>query len=200
MPGLKLLDLGFYYALAEYAREKNESGFVSKSAIKIVAAEHDFYSAKVALERLVAHGLAVPVEGGWQLDWEGQSTKELRDDKRAKNALDQRNKRARDADRKVRHEQDDHTKCAKPYCAKATRWARGKKPLSEPDVSPDALEVKKVRTLSSIEGFAVTVPYPKDAAGASLSGRHFDSAQQEPTSAQPDSAQDDSAFYIEIED
>lgn len=129
--GLKMQDLGFFYALMEQSREENTSGIVSKNVLRSVAMERGFSSYRVSLERLMQAGLIWEVDGGYQLDWDGQMTAEQREQTRIKNAAEQRESRERKAQRDEKHETGDHSLCYKPYCDNATRWARGKKPKTD---------------------------------------------------------------------
>lgn len=139
-------DLGYYFSLTEYAREKNSSGFLTKKEVKIVAVLVGYSSFRAGLVRLCAAGVLAEQEGDYQIDWKGQTTAEKRIERREQNRLNQQKVRERGAERQALHNAGDHSKCQLPYCPLATRWARGKKPKgkdSNPLTSSDDALISK---------------------------------------------------------
>ncbi|WP_141214639.1 MULTISPECIES: hypothetical protein [unclassified Rhodococcus (in: high G+C Gram-positive bacteria)] len=192
-------DLGYYFSLIEYAREKNSSGFLTKKEVRIVAVQVGYSSFRASLVRLSGAGVIARQDDDYQIDWTGQTTAEKRIERRDQNRLNQQKARERGAERQGLHNAGDHSKCQLPYCPLATRWARGKKPkgtdsnpLTSSDDALGSKEGKKFpyREPSSFgygeDGPAQAPPGQRSDAGApTLPGPSSDTDPSAPTKSAP---------------
>lgn len=197
----KAQDVGFFFLLAERSREENLSGFLTENLVRNVALQASFSSFRVSLVRLQASGVITKVEGGYQLDWTGQTTAEKRAAIQESNRVKQQKRRDISAERQSLHIAGDHSKCLLPYCPLAARWARGKKPVdadSHRGTSPGGpLETKKIRSSLSgnlqssteedgSDGPAQAPPGQRSDAGApTLPGPSSDTDPSAPTKSAP---------------
>ncbi len=121
--------------MRSWSRNRGKDGFVSVGALRTSVYSSD---PKKHMQQLVDSGLAIAVEGGWEIDWSHQETEEQKAARKARDA--EKSKKYRDLRKQPeeKHAAGDHSMCFLEYCAGASRW---RKEPSSPVASPVTIPV-----------------------------------------------------------